>query len=342
MPTTAHAVGSGDAKPLVLLWLDEADLYLKAAADAGLTHKLEFAKVPAKERPDAELLARAEGVLAWSLPSGIIPSMPKLRWIQTQSAGVEGWLARPDLDPAINLTCARGVHMEQMPDNIIAAIYYVAKPYDQARRQQERARVEAADAGAAHRQDAGHHRPGHDRRRSRPQGVGAGHARDRRQAHARRRCRTWRRCTRSISSTSCSRQSDFAVLLLPVTPATENVIDARALRHMKKSGWLFNFARGALVVDADLIAAAEAGTIAGAVLDVFRTEPLPSEHPFWSTKNIIVLPHVGGVHPRRDKFVAALFVENAQRFADGRPLQALVDRDAATEAYPDQVGSGYA
>ena len=94
--------------------------------------------MPAKEQPHAELLARAEGVLAWSLPSGIIPSMPKLRWIQTQSAGVEGWLAGAELDPAIDLTCARGVHMEQMPDNIIAAIYYVAKPYDQARRQQER------------------------------------------------------------------------------------------------------------------------------------------------------------------------------------------------------------
>ena len=120
--------------------------------------------------------------------------------------------------------------------------------------------------------------------------------------------------------------SDFVVLLLPVTPATENVINARTLRHMKKSAWLFNFARGSLVVDADLIAAAESGTIAGAVLDVFRVEPLPSEHPFWGAKNIVVLPHVGGVHPRRDKFVSALFVENAQRFADGRPLQALVDR----------------
>jgi phosphoglycerate dehydrogenase-like enzyme len=79
-------------------------------------------------------------------------------------------------------------------------------------------------------------------------------------------------------------------------------------------------------VDADLIAAAESGTIAGAVLDVFRIEPLPAEHPFWVAKNIVVLPHVGGVHPRRDKFVSALFVENARRFADGRPLQALVDR----------------
>ncbi len=137
MPTTSHADENGRAKPLVLLWLDEADLYLRAAADAGLTQKIEFAKVPAAKRPEAELLGRAAGVLAWSLPPGVIASMPNLRWIQTMSAGVESWLARSDLDPAIDLTCARGVHMEQMPDNIIAAIYYVAKPYDQARRQQE-------------------------------------------------------------------------------------------------------------------------------------------------------------------------------------------------------------
>src|SRR5215470_8471448 len=99
MPTTSVA----DAKPLVLLWLNEADLYLKAAADAGLTQALEFAKVPPGERPSPELLARAEGLLAWSLPPGIIPSMAKLRWIQTLSAGVEGWLARPDLSATIDL-----------------------------------------------------------------------------------------------------------------------------------------------------------------------------------------------------------------------------------------------
>lgn len=325
MPTTAHAVGSGDAKPLVLLWLDEADLYLKAAADAGLTRKIEFAKVPAKERPDAELLARTEGVLAWSLPSGIIPSMAKLRWIQTQSAGVEGWLARPDLDPAINLTCARGVHMEQMPDNIIAAIYYVAKPYDQARRQQEERAWKRLMPEPLTGKTLGIIGLGT---------IGADLAR--RASVLGMRVIGVKRTPEPVPNVEAVHtldqldlvlaQSDFAVLLLPVTPATENVINARTLRHMKKSGWLFNFARGALVVDADLIAAAEAGTIAGAVLDVFRTEPLPSEHPFWSTKNIVVLPHVGGVHPRRDKFVAALFVENAQRFADGRPLQALVDR----------------
>ena len=105
MPTASP---TAEAKPLVLLWLDEADVYLRAAIDAGLDRKIEFATAPAGTRPEAEQLARAAGVLAWNLPPGIIPSMPKLRWIQTLSAGVEGWLARPDLAPAIDLACARG------------------------------------------------------------------------------------------------------------------------------------------------------------------------------------------------------------------------------------------
>jgi glyoxylate/hydroxypyruvate reductase len=313
------------SRPLVLLWLDEAELYLRAADEAGLTQSLEFIKVPAAQRPEPEVLARAAGVLAWSLPAGIIPSMPSLRWIQTLSAGVENWLARPDLGPAVDLACARGVHYEQMPDNILAAIYYVAKPLDQARRQQERSEwkrlVPEPLAGKtlgiiglgtigtdlAHKAGVLGMRVIGIKRTPEPlPGVDAVHTLD------------------QIDIVLA--QSDFVVLLLPVTPATENIVNAGVLKHMKQSAWLFNFARGALVVDADLIAAAESGTIAGAVLDVFRVEPLPRDHPFWRARNIVVLPHVGGVHPRRDKFVSALFVENARRFADGRPLQALVDR----------------
>lgn len=123
-------------------------------------------------------------------------------------------------------------------------------------------------------------------------------------------------------------ESDFVVLLLPLTPATENSVNAEFLSHMKPEAWLLNFARGALVVDADLIAAVQARRIAGAVLDVFRQEPLPPEHPFWSTENILVLPHIGGLHPTRDAIVAELFAENLGRFLDGRPLTAVVDRSA--------------
>jgi glyoxylate/hydroxypyruvate reductase len=70
----------------------------------------------------------------------------------------------------------------------------------------------------------------------------------------------------------------------------------------------------------------KARTIAGAVLDVFTTEPLPAEHPFWSTENILVLPHIGGLHPGRDHIVAQLFVDNVERFIAGRPLREAVER----------------
>jgi len=120
--------------------------------------------------------------------------------------------------------------------------------------------------------------------------------------------------------------SDFVLLLLPSTRETENFIDAKRLRAMKPTAWLLNFGRGALIADADLITAVQSKTIAGAVLDVFRQEPLPVTHPFWKTESILVLPHLGGGHPERSKAVAELFADNARRFLEGLPLNAVVDR----------------
>ena len=74
------------------------------------------------------------------------------------------------------------------------------------------------------------------------------------------------------------------------------------------------------------MAAVRGGVIAGAVLDVFVTEPLPVDSPLWTTDGIVVLPHVGGLHPERDEIVAELWVDNLRRFADGRPLREIVDR----------------
>ncbi len=123
-------------------------------------------------------------------------------------------------------------------------------------------------------------------------------------------------------------QSDFVLLLLPATPETNNFINAERLEQMKPSAWLLNFGRGHLIQDDDLIAAVKAKKIAGAVLDVFRQEPLPKEHKFWTTEGILVLPHIGGPHPQRDTIVAKLFVDNLARFLEGKPLQEVVDRAA--------------
>jgi phosphoglycerate dehydrogenase-like enzyme len=97
---------------------------------------------------------------------------------------------------------------------------------------------------------------------------------------------------------------------------------------MKPTAWLLNFGRGALIDDTALIAAAGEKKIGGAILDVFRQEPLPTTHPFWTSDGIIVLPHIGGGHPRRDQVVARLFVDNLTRFLDGKPLREVVDRAA--------------
>src|SRR5690348_2768475 len=109
---------------------------------------------------------------------------------------------------------------------------------------------------------------------------------------------------------------------------TIDLIDAKRLSMMKPGPWLLNFGRGQLIKDDDLIAAVKAKQISGALLDVFRQEPLPADHPFWTTEGIIVLPHIGGPHPQRDEIVARLFVENLALFLEGKPLTQVVDRKA--------------
>jgi phosphoglycerate dehydrogenase-like enzyme len=95
---------------------------------------------------------------------------------------------------------------------------------------------------------------------------------------------------------------------------------------MKPTAHLLNFGRGELIDEGALVDGVTRKVIAGAVLDVFRQEPLPAEHPFWGTPGITVLPHIGGLHPQRDTVVAELFVENLRRFLAGKPLLHAVDR----------------
>jgi len=266
-------------------------------------------------------------MLTWGPPAGMLAQMPKLRWAQALTAGVEHWLARADLPPGLTLTCARGTHRVQMPENILGALFHITKPYtaivgDNASATWTR-RVSSTLAG----QTLG------------ILGLGAiGQELARKAAALEMRVIGTRRAGGTLphvervytpaETDEVLAQSDFVVLLLPATPETENIINATRLARMKKTAWLLNFGRGALIDDAALVAAAKAGTIAGAILDVFRQEPLPKEDPFWSTENILVLPHIGGLHPARDSMVAALLVENLRRFLDGTPLKEVVDRKA--------------
>jgi len=311
----------------VLLWTDSTAAYLDAIKAAGLADRVVVDTLPRREKPSAEQMARTEALITVGVPPGLLSAMPKLRWAQGMTAGVEGWLALPDLPENLTLTCARGTHRESMPENIIGALFYVAKPYAAAVENQKHSRWVHRVAQPLTGKTLGILGLG---------AIGQDVARiaavlGMRVIGTRRRPEPMINVAEVLPSDRTPEvlaESDFLLLLLPATPETDNLINAERLGMMKPSAWLLNFGRGHLIKDDDLIAAVKAKKIAGAVLDIFRQEPLPADHPFWTTDGIIVLPHIGGPHPQRDKVVARLFVDNLGRFLDGKPLKEVVDRKA--------------
>jgi phosphoglycerate dehydrogenase-like enzyme len=311
----------------VLLWTDSSAAYVDAIEAAGLADRVAIDSLPRKAQPSAEQMARTEALMAYGAPPGLLPAMPKLRWVQAMTAGVEGWVALPDLPPGLTLTCARGTHRESMPENIIGALFYVAKPYAAAVENQKRSKWVQSVPQPLTGKTLGILGLG---------AIGQDVARiaavlGMRVIGTRRRPAPMAHVAEVFPAARTPEvlaQADFLLLLLPATRETDNFINAERLAMMKPSAWLLNFGRGHLIKDDDLIAAVNANRIAGAVLDVYRQEPLPAAHPFWKTERIIVLPHIGGPHPQRDRIVAGLFVENLRRFLDGEPLKEVVDRKA--------------
>ncbi|MCC9596574.1 MULTISPECIES: glyoxylate/hydroxypyruvate reductase A [unclassified Rubrivivax] len=118
--------------------------------------------------------------------------------------------------------------------------------------------------------------------------------------------------------------ADIVVNLLPLTPATRDLIDARFLAALPAGASLVNLGRGAHVVEADLLAALDAGTLQHAVLDVFRHEPLPPGHAFWAHPRVTVLPHAAAATDPRS--ASAVVAANLRAWRDGRPVAHLVDR----------------
>jgi glyoxylate/hydroxypyruvate reductase A len=120
--------------------------------------------------------------------------------------------------------------------------------------------------------------------------------------------------------------SDIVILLLPDTPATENILNAHTLSYLNKGAYVINPGRGPLIDDQALIAALDSGQLAHATLDVFRTEPLPTTDPYWAHPKVTVVPHRAS--ETRASTSAAVIAENIRRNEAGEPLLHLVDRTA--------------
>ena len=121
-------------------------------------------------------------------------------------------------------------------------------------------------------------------------------------------------------------QSDFVVITLPLTLETEGLIDEAALAHMKKAAYLINISRGPIVKENALIRALRKRSIAGAAVDVFKQEPLPSDSAWYRLENVIITPHISGAFDGMFERATALFLENLKRYRAGKELFNVVDR----------------
>ncbi|SIS83184.1 glyoxylate/hydroxypyruvate reductase A [Roseivivax lentus] len=148
--------------------------------------------------------------------------------------------------------------------------------------------------------------------------------------------RGWSRSGRKVENVACFRGqdgleaalggADIVVLLLPDTPATENVMSAHALSLIKRGGVIINPGRGPLIDDAALLSALDSGQVGHATLDVFRIEPLPRDHPYWAHPRVTVTPHIAS--ETRTDSAARVIAENIRRGEAGEPFLHLVDRAA--------------
>jgi glyoxylate/hydroxypyruvate reductase A len=146
--------------------------------------------------------------------------------------------------------------------------------------------------------------------------------------------RGWARSPKKLDGVTCfsgeAGLADFLaetrilINLLPLTPQTENILDAKLFAALPKGAFVVNIGRGAHLVDADLLAALDSGHLAGATLDVFRPEPLPAGHAFWLHPRILMTPHVAGTGDPDS--AAKQVAENIRRAKQGETLLNEVDR----------------
>jgi glyoxylate/hydroxypyruvate reductase A len=120
--------------------------------------------------------------------------------------------------------------------------------------------------------------------------------------------------------------SDILILLLPLTAATENILNSSALALLKRGAVVLNPGRGALIDDQALLEALNSGQISHATLDVFRNEPLPKNDPYWAHPNVTVTPHIAS--ETRAESSSEIIAENIRRSEAGEELKFLVDRKA--------------
>lgn len=276
---------------------------------------------PGAPSPD---LAEAEVLVTGHVPAhDLAGRAPRLRWIQSTNAGVEDVL--PVLPAGVVLTNASGVHGPKGAEFALTALLMLhhAVPHFVTRQRERRWDVRfTTTIGGKTAVVVGLGALG---------GAVAGLCRrfGLRVLGVRRDARPVRGVEKVYPTAGLLEvlpRADFVVVTLPLTPATRGLIGRKALDCLPRHAGLVNLGRGP-VVDSDALAEKLArGELAGAVLDVFDTEPLPADSPLWTTPNLVITPHCAvDDGPRYVDRCLDVFFDNAGRYLAGRPLRNRVD-----------------
>jgi glyoxylate/hydroxypyruvate reductase A len=273
--------------------------------------------------PDAGPLESVRYALVWNPPRGLLARLPNLKAILALGAGVDPIPTDPTLPKGVPLLRLVDVGFPaQMAEYAIYAVLKFQRRMGELDDLQRRAQWNQLDPFFARDFPVG------------VMGLGViGKVVAQRLSAVGYAVAGWARGPKTIENVEVysarGRLKDFlarsrvVVNALPLTPQTENILDAAAFATMPRGGYVVNIGRGAHLVDRDLIDALDSGQLAGAMLDVFREEPLPSTHPFWRHPKIVVTPHIAA--PTIASEVQAQVIDNIRRLERGEPPVGLVD-----------------
>jgi glyoxylate/hydroxypyruvate reductase A len=272
--------------------------------------------------PDISQPEAVEFAVVWKQPAGSVASLPNLKALQSFGAGVDSILSDITLPASLPLARIVDPHLTaSMLDYLDTVVNYYRLRFD--------------EFGHNQQQQLWKPRSPRKIRHLAVLGLGElGSAAARHFAGLGYSVRGWSGSLRQIDGVQCFAgddqfadavaEADLLICLLPLTPATENLLNEARLAQLKTGAILVNVARGAIVDDEALLAALQTGQLAAACLDVFRIEPLPAQHRFWTTPGILLTPHISAV-TNADTAVAQI-AENYRRVQAGLPLMNQVDR----------------
>jgi phosphoglycerate dehydrogenase-like enzyme len=282
----------------------------------------------------AAVRAGAEVYFGFGIPAELLREGPGLRWVHTGAAGVGASLTPEMRARDVVFTNSAGIHGPPVAETVIGYLLHFARGLDFAVRSQAKRTwdMRPFDAADARVRELAHSTVG-------VVGLGGLGREVARRAVAlgahvlgtRRRPEPMEldgvelmRGARALEQ--LLDQSHYVVLTVPETEETRGMMDGAALARMRPDAVLVNVSRGGLVDTAALVDALEAGRLRGAALDVFTSEPLPADHPLWTTPGVLITPHTSAYTHRFWDREGDLILDNLARYLEGRPLRNVVDK----------------